>query len=305
MDDSPESGRWLVVNPTSGTADHVEQVRELAAEREYRVEETEAAGHAADIAEQAVANDAELLAVAGGDGTLHEVLQGLADADALGAVPLAVIPAGTQNLFATNVGVETIEGGFDVAENGRRRNLDVGFAGDEPFVMSCIAGLPADASVATSDERKERFGAIAFVIAGVEAAAGFDGLYIELTAVSNGEETTWSGDVLCALVGNVRRFVNEGGQANVEDGLFDVVLIEQMPATNIVTEAVAQRLFGQDTEHVVHVQASQLEIDGLHDEPIDFSIDGELSAHDRLVLYNRPRAVTVCVGDNYEQTPTE
>lgn len=297
--------RWLVVNPTSGTADHTEEIRQLAADRQYRVEETREAGHATALAREAVASGVELLAVAGGDGTLHEILQGLAEADALGDVTLGVIPAGTQNLFATNVGVRTIEEAFDVLDGGRRRDLDVGFAGDEPFAMSCIAGLPADASVATSGELKEHFGSLAFLVAGVEEAAGFDGLHIELTAFSNGEETEWTGDVLCALVGNVRRFVNEGGQANAEDGLFDVVLIEEMPASNLVTEAIAQRLLGHDTEHVVHVQASQLEIDGLSDEPINFSVDGELSTHDSLVLHNRPQALTVCVGPEYEATPDE
>ena len=299
--------RRLILNPTSGTADHVEDVRRHAVDREYAVRETERAEHAVELAREAVADGVDLLAVAGGDGTLHEVVQGLVDADAdpEDEVVLGVVPAGTENIFARNIGVTDIEQGFEVLERGPRRAIDVGVAGEEPFVMSCIAGLPADASVAASSELKKRFGSLAFVVAGIQELASFDGLHIELSAVSNGEETTWQGEALCALVGNVRRFVNKGGQANVEDGLLDVAVIERMPPTEILKEATAQRLFGMDTEHVVHVQASQLEVRRLAGEPIDFSLDGEPSTHQELRIHSRPRSLTVCVGPGYEPAPLE
>lgn len=295
----------LILNPTSGSANHIDQVRRLAADRGYTIHETEHEEHAIALAREAVADDVDLIAVVGGDGTVHEVLQGLVEADALNEVTLGVLPAGTENIFATNIGIMDIEHGFEVLEQGERRRIDIGIAGDEPFVMSCIAGLPADASVATSGELKEHFGSLAFVIAGVQEMATFDGLHIELSAVSNGEEMRWTGEALCALVGNVRRFAKQGGQANVEDGLFDVVIIERMPGNDLVAETVAQRILGQDTEHVLHMQASQLEIDGQHGESIDFSLDGELSVHEQLVLYARPQTLTVCVGPEYNSGPTD
>ncbi|WP_101297114.1 diacylglycerol/lipid kinase family protein [Halegenticoccus soli] len=302
---STTTHKRLILNPTSGTADHIEEVRRLATILGYRIEKTEAEAHAVELAKAAAAENVELLAVAGGDGTIHEVVQGLVEAEALGDVTLGVIPVGTANLFATNIGIRSIEQGFDALETGERRRIDVGMAKGEPFVMSCIAGLPATASVATTSELKRRFGTFAFVIAGVQEATAFVGLHIELTAVSNGEAITWDGEALCALVGNVRRFTKQGGQANVEDGLFEVVIIEQMPASDLVVEATAQRLLGQDTEHVLHVQASQLEIKSLDSEPIEFSLDGERRTHERLALHTRPQALTVCVGPGYESAPSE
>lgn len=295
---------WLILNPTSGTVDHIEQIRHLATDRGYRIEETEEEEHAIELAEAAAADAVDVLAVAGGDGTVHEAVQGLVRVDALDDVTLGVIPAGTENIFATNLGIQNIEQGFDVLETGETRRIDIGIAGDEPFVMSCIAGLTADASVATSSELKERFGSLAFVIAGLQEVATFEELHLEINAVLNGEETTWTGDALCVLVGNIRRFAKQGGQANVEDGLFDVTVIEQMPTSDLIAEATAQRLLGHDTEHVLHVKASQLEIDGMHGEAIDFSLDGELSAHERLELHTRPQALTVCVGPEYDPDPT-
>lgn len=133
--------RWLVLDPTSGTADRIDRVRRLAADRGYVIRETEYEEHAIALAREVVADGGRLLAVAGGDGTLHEVTQGLADVDALDEVTLGVIPAGTENIFATNIRITDLEQGFDVLETGERRQLDIGIAGDEPFVMSCIAGL--------------------------------------------------------------------------------------------------------------------------------------------------------------------
>ena len=295
--------RWVILNPTSGTADHVDDVRQSAAERNYTIKETTHEEHAVQLAQAAVATDVDRLAVAGGDGTLHEVVRGLVEASALGTVTLGVIPTGTENIFATTIGVTSIGEGFDLLDHGERRQIDVGFAGGEPFVVSCIAGVPAEVSVSVSSELKERVGSLAFVAASLQELTAFAGLHIDLTAVSSGEETTWSGEVLCVAVGNVRRFVNRGGQANVEDGLFDVVLIEQMPASDVLAELTAHRVLGRDTEHVRHVQASQVAIRGLGSDPtMTFSLDGELTTHDELVLYTDPQSLTVCVGSTYEDT---
>lgn len=297
--------RRLIVNPTSGTANHTVRVRKVAAERNYRIEETDRPGHAIELAKAAAADDVHLLAVAGGDGTLHEVVQGLWMADALDRTTVAVVPVGTKNIFATNVGVRGIEHGFDVVETGARRRVDIGVVGDEPFVLSCIAGLPADASVATTNELKERFGSLAFVVSGLQEVTRFESLHIDLSAVGNGEKTQWSGDALCVLVGNVRRFVKEGGQADIEDGLLDVVIIEEMPTAEVVAEALTQRILGQSTEHVHHFRASELAIEGLNDDAIDFSLDGEARSHDRLPLRVQPLALRVCVGPSYDPFPDE
>lgn len=291
--------RWVILNPTSGSADHVADVRKEATERNYTIRETTHENHAVSIAQAAAACNVDQLAVVGGDGTLHEVVCGLAEASALGDVTLGVVPTGTENIFATTIGVTGITHAFDLLEYGERRRIDVGFAGEKPFVVSCISGLPAEVSVSASSDLKEQFGSAAFVVAGLQTLTDFSGLRIELTAISNGEETTWSGEALCALVGNVRRFVNRGGQADVEDGLFDVVIIEQMPTRNILTEATAHRVFGRDTEHVSHVQASQLKIRNLDGGPITFSLDGELYTREELVLHTVPRSLTVCVGPEY------
>ncbi|KTG07626.1 diacylglycerol kinase [Haloprofundus marisrubri] len=295
--------RRVVMNPTSGSGDHTDRIHALADEYGYDVVETSGPGDGTALAQAAVDDDIRRLAVAGGDGTLHEVVTGLLEADALGDVTVGILPVGTANIFARNVGVDDAEAGFNLLENGERRRIDLGMAGEEPFVVSTVAGLTAETSAATSASLKERIGSLAFLYTGIKKTMEFESLHLDVEAISQGEETTWTGEALCALVGNVRQFAKEGGQSNAEDGLFDVVIVEEMPPQNVVAEAAAHRVLGKGTEHVVHLRASQLTVEGLTNETVAYSLDGEVSEHEQLVLHSKPQALSVAVGPSYEANP--
>ena len=218
---------------------------------------------------------------------------------------LCVIPAGTANIFATDMGITDIDGGFSVLDGGEVRRLDVGLADDEPFMKSCIAGLTADTSSATSDELKERFGSLAFVITGVKRAADFDPLDVEVDARGAEGEWSWNGEALCIVVGNARRYAGEVGQANIEDGLLDVTIVEEMPPGDVVAEAIERQLLGRETENVTGLRARRIEIDATGEGPIEFSLDGEIASHERLTLTVRERAVPVRVGPTYDPDPSD
>lgn len=303
-DGATGSERRVIMNPTSGTGEHASEVRQLAERWGYSVDETEHAGHAVTLAADAVAAGVKVLAACGGDGTLREVIQGLRKAEALDDVRVGVIPAGTANIVAADLGIESIEHGFEVLETGERRDIDLGIADDDVFVKSCIAGLTADASAATTSDVKARFGPLAFVITGIQQARSFAPLDLHIEAVTDDEEWTWSGSAVCVLVGNTRRFANRIGQANVEDSLFDVTLVEEMPSSDLVTEAIGQQLLGRDTEHVTRMNARRLTVVGT-EAAIDFSLDGEIHTADRLDLRVLPGALSVRVGAEYDPTPTE
>lgn len=299
--------RWRVVlNPVSGSGDHAEKVHSLAAERGYIVKETESEGDAVALAKEAAEEGVRRIAACGGDGTLHQVVAGIDQADALDDVTFGVIPGGTGNNFAGNIDVRSIEHAFELLETGERRQIDLGEADGEPFVNSCIAGLTSKTSSDTSSELKERVGTLAYVINGIQRAATFDPLHvaIDIEEGEGGTSTTWEGDALCILVGNARRFAT-GTQAHVEDGLFEVTLVEEMPTTEMLTEAAAQRLLGQETEHVTQLAAERLDISHERGEKVEFSLDGEIRAHERLTLDVRPCELNVVVGPEYEPVPIE
>lgn len=293
--------RRAVLNPTSGTGDHSARVTRLLEARGFTVDETEAGRDARRLGRRAGEQDVSELAVCGGDGTVNAVLCGLADAEAIDTVTLGVVPCGTANILGRELGIRDVRHGVEVADSGPVREVDLGYADAEPFAVSCIAGLPAEASLAASSELKERFGTLAFLITGVQEAVDFDGIEIDLDATVTGGTARWHGEATCVLVGNARKFIEEGGQADVEDGLFDVAVVDRMPASNLVAEAIGHRVLGRETPGVTHLQASELTISGT--EPITFSRDGELATHEMLRLRNEPRTLSVRVGPEYASDP--
>lgn len=294
--------RRCILNPVSGTGDHAEHVSRLLRGRGFAIDRTEGPGDAVALAREAAAAGVTELAVCGGDGTVNEVLRGLHAADSLGDVTLSVVPVGTANLLARMIGIESVEQALGIVDTGRTRSVDVGMADGEPFVVSCIAGFPAEASVAASSDLKERFGTFAFVLTALQEAVEFDGLDIHLEAASDERVGTWDGEALCLLVGNARRFVGGGGPANMEDGLFDVAVVERMPAGNLVAEAISHRVLGRETDGVVHMRAADLTVTG-GAGPITFSRDGEVSEHEDLTVSMRPNTLDLRVGPTYEPDP--
>jgi len=302
MDDA-RTTRRLIVNPVSGSADHVDEVRLLAAAHRFPVVETEHSGHATDLAMEAAADGVDLLAVCGGDGTIHEVVDGLAATGSLDSVTLCVVPAGTENIIAGALGIEDLADGFDLAERGETRRLDLGIVNDEPFCMAAVAGLPADGSDATTSELKRRFGSFAFVIASISEGLTFDGLQVEIDTDVEGEDTAWAGDGLAVLVGNLRDVSTVGGQANAEDGLLEIEVIEQMPPGEMLREAVEQQLLDREPERIRQYKTTTLELTPLGEEPIRFSLDGEIRTFERAQFEIDPRRLRIRVGPAYTSHP--
>jgi YegS/Rv2252/BmrU family lipid kinase len=293
--------RRAILNPASGTGDHADYVTRLLKARGFAVDRTKDAGDALRLGREAGERGVSELAVCGGDGTVNEVLRGLAAADSLADTTVGVVPCGTANILAENLGIEDVRHGAEMADSGDVREVDVGVADGEPFAVSCIAGFPADASLAASGDLKEQYGTFAFVITGAQEAVGFEGIEIELDAtVADGTET-WHGEATCVLVGNARKFIEAGGQANMEDGYFDVAVVEHMPTGSLVAEAIGHRLLRQETDGVTHIQASELTVSG--PEPITFSRDGELATHESLRLRCRPQTLSLRVGPDYDPEP--
>lgn len=302
MSTTDSSETVVIVNPNSGNGQHANAIRNRAELRGYTMRETEAEGDAITFAREVVEAGASTVVAAGGDGTINEVLRGIDSADAFDSVTFGVVPAGTGNNFAGNIGVTGIDDAFDVIKNGDRRRIDLGRTDEHLFANSCVAGLTAESSGETSDEMKERFGVLAYVVTTLRAVAEFESLPVSVDVYEDGREmTAWTGEALTILVGNARRFVpGEDSQANVEDGKFDVTVVEDVPTLDLMEDAVAERLFGGTSEHVTRFTAPALEITLQNPESTQFSLDGEIVEDHSLSLYTDPATVEVAVGDSYD-----
>ena len=171
---------------------------------------------------QALEQGAELVFVWGGDGMVQRSVDVLAGS----GVSLAVVPAGTANLFAANLGIpEDIDEAVAIGLHGTRRKLDVGRFEGERFAV--MAGVGFDAAMirdAGDGGLKDRIGRAAYVWAGsgnlrakpFQASIKVDGA------------SWYKGDASCILIGNVSRIV--GGMpafedASPDDGELDVGVV--------------------------------------------------------------------------------
>ena len=112
-------------------------------------------------AEAAVRDGAELVFACGGDGTVTAVVTALAGTD----VALAVLPAGTGNLLASNLGLSGDPAtGVQVALDGGRRRIDVGTVEDRCFVVMAGMGFDAQMLEGTSETAKKAVGWPAYVV---------------------------------------------------------------------------------------------------------------------------------------------
>jgi len=116
-------------------------------------------------ARQAVARGAEVVFVCGGDGTVRAVVAGLVGTDAA----LAILPAGTGNLLAVNLGLPMDHAkGIEVAVQGGRRRIDVGQVGDEVFAVMAGMGFDAVLMDEASTTLKARIGPLAYVLSALK-----------------------------------------------------------------------------------------------------------------------------------------
>ncbi|MDS0281537.1 diacylglycerol/lipid kinase family protein [Haloarcula onubensis] len=294
----------VVLNPTSGSASHGPAVRGRAAALGYGLRETGPGTDAAALARAAAEAGASTVVAAGGDGTVNEVVRGLHSAEALDSVSLGVLPVGTGNNFAKQLGVTDLDAGFRVLRTGRRRRIDLGLADGRPFVNSCIAGLTADASSETSVALKRRLGVLAYLVTTLRSVSTFESLRLTVRVDGPGTEPAWVGDALAVLVGNGRRFTpRRRRQADMEDGLFDVTVIRDVPVFHLMSDTLIERLLGRESTYVDRFRTPALTIEGHNPEATRFSLEGEIIQQRTLSIRNCTRTLPVLVGDAYTPAP--
>ena len=169
----------------------------------------------------ALAAGADLVLACGGDGTVRACAAALAGGD----VPLGLLPAGTGNLLARNLGIPTdLESAAKVVRAGQLRRIDVPALDGEPFVVMGGAGFDAQLFERTSDQLKSRIGWAAYALAGARAMRDVERQRITLELDGRSEVVSGIG----VVVGNVGTLT--GGivlmpDAEPDDGMLDVAIL--------------------------------------------------------------------------------
>jgi diacylglycerol kinase (ATP) len=170
---------------------------------------------------RALKQGADLLIVWGGDGMVQRCIDAMAGSE----VTLAIVPAGTANLFASNLGIpKDIEGAVRVALSAQTRAVDVGRINGERFAVMAGAGFDAEMIRSASGGLKDRLGRVAYVVTGARAVRSKP-----FRATVSVDGSPWfTGRVSCILVGNVGALfggVTVFADAEPDDGLVDLGVI--------------------------------------------------------------------------------
>ncbi len=220
----------LIINPASGKAPasivHLIE-RTLVAFPAVTVMKTAKKGDAALFAKK---TKAERILIAGGDGTINEVLNGLMKNPKQKQQTMGIIPVGTSNMVARSFGISSnIDKALNIIKKGKRQHIDLGKANNRYFLIG--AGVGVDAAMYKNVEPllKKMFGEIAYPVALVKTILTHDPQ--ELILHFSGKK------VPCyyALVCNIGRFagiLEIVPDSRPNDGVLDVIIFQNKDIMN-------------------------------------------------------------------------
>ena len=290
------SKHWvLIANPTAGNARARAAAEQAAlaiqdAGQAVELRYTRAKGHATELAQQAVTEGAERLVVCGGDGTIGETLAPLAGSH----TALGLLPCGTCNDLARALDVPLrVETAIDNLLHGEVRAIDLGRAGDRFFATIAAFGFDAEVNRRMESAQGPLSGRPRYILEALRHLARYQPTRVRLC----GDFGEIEQEVLLVSTANAR---NYGGnlcvapEADLSDGLFDVVVVDAVPRWAILS--LMLRLFWQ--AHVRHpaVRVERTARLALHtDEPHRVYADGDYLDQTPLVLEISPAALRVVV----------
>ena len=261
----------VILNPAA----HSERAIRLrpdveALARDCLVRTTGRRGEAENLARHAVDKGFEKIVAAGGDGTINEVVNGLAGSSAM----LGLLPIGTVNVFATELGlpVHNLETCWDIIRGDHTRIVDLPSANGKHFVQLAGVGLDAQVVKETSLAFKRSFGPLSYLISAAQIAARTPPrLFIDAENAPIRESSF-------VLIGNGRHY---GGpfpffkHAVLDDGLLDVVAFKRLGYLEII-KYLQDVFFSSDISlaEVEYFQTRGLRITSDQDVPVE--LDGEL-----------------------------
>lgn len=240
---------------------------------------------------EALAAGADLIFVWGGDGMVQRCIDVIAGSDAI----LAILPAGTANLFASNLGIrKDLTEAVELGLHGERRNLDVGVINGEHFAVMAGTGLDAVMIRDADGTLKNRFGRAAYLWTGAR--------HLRATRVGariRVDGRKWfDGNASCVLVGNVGKVMGDVAafpDARPDDGVLEIGVVTAKGAWQW-SRTLARMVVGKaERSPFVQVTGGK-SIDIRLSEKIAYELDGgDRKPSKRLRIEVRPAAVTVCV----------
>ena len=263
----------FIVNPISGTQGK-RNILKWIDERidrsvyDYSIVKTEYAGHATQIASNAVREKADIVVAIGGDGTINEVARSLVHSH----TALGIIPCGSGNGLARHLHIPMDpKAAIDIINHGNRLCIDYGKINNIPFFCTCGVGFDAFVSLKFADSGKR--GLLTYL----ENTLHESLTYKPETYEIENEEGTMKYQAFLIACGNASQYGNNAyitPQASLTDGLMDVTIME--PFTVLDVPSLSFQLFNKTIDQnsrIKTMRAKKIKIHRTHEGVLHFDGD--------------------------------
>lgn len=290
----------VILNPASGDhePDDTQHAIALAlgeADVKVDVQRTEGEGDARRWAEEAAADDeVDLVLAVGGDGTVREVLAGVATSG--GGVTVGIVPTGTANLLARALAIpiDDPQAAAAVAAGPGVRPLDLLHLTERDEYAALMVDAGFDARLVRDAPRKLKnvLGPLAYVVSGLRHTVGLRDRELEIEL--DGESRSVTGhSVLCLNVGRIGQTVVVDEEIEPDDGQLHVGVVKRSTPWQVLLTAGGMVAFGRDAHpNVEWLRGTRLRIDG---EELQLQVDGDPAGETPVEVELAAAAVEVSV----------
>jgi diacylglycerol kinase (ATP) len=297
----------ILMNPKAGSAVQGAALRGAVAGRsDTIIRETRRPGEARELAAEMLRAGYELIVAAGGDGTINEVVNGLAAASA--HATLGIIPLGTGNDLARTLAIPSdplealallTRGPVRVIDLMKTESADATVYG----INVASGGFSGQVDEVLTEELKVTWGPLAYLIGAARVLPDLTGYETTIAWEGGSPERVEALNVIVANGRTVGGGIPVAPSANPEDGQLDVVVVHYGSAVELV--GVAARLLAGNyltSERVFHRQVRRVRIASR--PGMWFNVDGELLTNEPVTISVLPQTQRVVVGPTYAPNPT-
>ncbi|MCQ5210114.1 diacylglycerol/lipid kinase family protein [Megasphaera massiliensis] len=269
----------LIINPTAGRERakyHKENLRRQLESMfdDVELRETEKAGDATLWAKEAALIGFDAVFSMGGDGTLNETINGLAQANK--PIDFGFIPLGTINDLARALNIPLHpEVAIDILPRCKTVKVDIAKANDRYFINTIATGIMPEAVGHVSIEQKTRLGPLAYFLTGIKAMQAHETSLFKITT-PEGSSVYRSPLIVAMLTNSVGSFRNLAPQARVDDGKIWLGIFKDFNYLDLI-KVIPEFLSGQPlTSELMTLKAlEEVRIELLSDHPLSTNMDGD------------------------------
>jgi lipid kinase, YegS/Rv2252/BmrU family len=236
--------------------------------------ETRRSGDAANWAKEASNHNYEAVFSMGGDGTLNETVNGLAQAGK--EIKFGFVPLGTVNDLARALNIPLQpEDAIDMLRDCKLVKVDIGRVNDRYFVNTVAAGVMPEAVGSVSIEQKTRLGPMAYFLTGLKALQSRRTSLFKIES-NEGTEVRRSPLIVAMLTSSVGSFNNIAPKAKVDDGTIWLAVFKEFNYLDVL-KVIPEVLAGLpiNSEYMTLTQIKKARISIVDDEKLSTNMDGD------------------------------